>query len=450
MPSPAAKSSSRPKWVAQARASATLVGYFAIPIGVLLLSPWWLLLGIVAVLAILIATTRAGRQVWSVTRIGIATIPQRLGSSSVVVVGIAGVVAVLVAMLSMAQGFAVTLKETGTDDTAIVMRAGAQTELNSVIDHDTATLVSQAPQVVHGPNGQAIASPELVVIAALPKKATGLDANVEVRGVGERAWDLRPRVKIVEGRRFKPGLRELIVGKGAREQFVGVEPGATLKLNGQIWTVVGEFDSNDSHNSELWGDTDIVGSTYRRGSSTTSVTVRLTSASAFDAFKAGLKTDPRLQVDVNTTRQYYNQQSDTLAQIIRVLGTTVGVIMAVGAVFGALNTMYAAVAVRTREIATLRAMGFRGTPVIVSVMIETLLLAFLGGSLGALVAWLVFNGYTASTLGANFSAVVFSFDVTPALLWNGLKWALTMGLLGGLLPALRAARMPVTVGLLEL
>jgi putative ABC transport system permease protein len=450
MPSPAAKSSSRPKWVAQARASATLVGYFAIPIGVLLLSPWWLLLGIVAVLAILIATTRAGRQVWSVTRIGIATIPQRLGSSSVVVVGIAGVVAVLVAMLSMAQGFAVTLKETGTDDTAIVMRAGAQTELNSVIDHDTATLVSQAPQVVHGPNGQAIASPELVVIAALPKKATGLDANVEVRGVGERAWDLRPRVKIVEGRRFKPGLRELIVGKGAREQFVGVEPGATLKLNGQIWTVVGEFDSNDSHNSELWGDTDIVGSTYRRGSSTTSVTVRLTSASAFDAFKAGLKTDPRLQVDVNTTRQYYNQQSDTLAQIIRVLGTTVGVIMAVGAVFGALNTMYAAVAVRTREIATLRAMGFRGTPVIVSVMIETLLLAFLGGSLGALVAWLVFNGYTASTLGANFSAVVFSFDVTPALLWNGLKWALTMGLLGGLLPALRAARMPVTVGLREL
>src|SRR6185437_3511820 len=242
-----------------------------------------------------IATTRAGRQVWSVTRIGIATIPQRLGSSSVVVVGIAGVVAVLVAMLSMAQGFAVTLKETGTDDTAIVMRAGSNTELNSVMDHDTATLVSQAPQVVHGPSGQPIASPELVVIAALPKKATGLDANVEVRGVGERAWDLRPRVKIVEGRRFKPGLRELIVGKGAREQFVGVEPGATLKLNGQIWTVVGEFDSNDSHNSELWGDTDIVGSTYRRGSSTTSVTVRLTSASAFDAFKAGLKTDPRLQ-----------------------------------------------------------------------------------------------------------------------------------------------------------
>ena len=449
MPSPVARPS-RPKWVAQARAAATLVAYLAIPVAVLLLSPWWLLLGILVLLAVLMVTTRAGQQVWSVTRIGIATIPQRLGSSSVVVVGIAGVVAVLVAMLSMAQGFAATLKETGTDDTAIVMRAGSQTELNSVIDHDTATLVSQAPQVLHGPNGQPIASPELVVIAALPKKATGLDANVEIRGVGERARDLRPRVKIIEGRRFKPGLRELLVGKGAREQFVGVEPGATLKLNGQVWTVVGAFDSNDSHNSELWGDTDIVGSTYRRGSSTTSVTVRLTSADAFDAFTAGLKSDPRLQVDVSTTRQYYNQQSDTLAQIIRILGTTVGVIMAVGAVFGALNTMYAAVAARTREIATLRAMGFRGTPVIVSVMIETLLLAFLGGALGALVAWLVFNGYTASTLGANFSAVVFSFDVSPALLWNGLKWALTMGLVGGLLPAMRAARMPVTVGLREL
>jgi putative ABC transport system permease protein len=440
----------RPTWLTQLRSIASLLGYFAVPVATLLLSPWWLLLGIVAVLIVLSATTRAGRQVWSVTRIGIATIPQRLGSSSVVVVGIAGVVAVLVALLSIAQGFSTTLKETGTDDTAIVMRAGSQTELNSVIDHDTATLVTQAPQVLHGPNGQPIASPELVVIAALPKKATGLDANVEIRGVGERAWDLRPQVKIIHGRRFKPGLRELIVGKGAREQFVGVDPGATLKLNGQVWTVVGEFDSSDSHNSELWGDTDIVGSTYRRGSSTTSVTVRLTETSAFDGFKAGLQADPRLQVDVSTTRQYYNQQSETLALIIRILGTTVGCIMAVGAVFGALNTMYAAVAARTREIATLRAMGFRGTPVVVSVMIETLLLAFLGGTLGAVVAWLVFNGYTASTLGANFSAVVFSFDVSPGLLWNGLKWALTMGLLGGLFPAMRASRMPVTTGLREL
>jgi len=434
----------------QLRSAAMLIGYFVVPVAVLLLSPWWALLLIVAGLAVLIATTRAGQQVWSVTRIGISTIPQRLGSSSVVVVGIAGVVAVLVALLAMAQGFAVTLQQTGSDDTAIVMRAGSQTEINSVIDHDTATLVSQAPQVARTAAGLPIASPELVVIAALPKKSTGLDANVEVRGVGERAWDLRPRVKMISGRRFKPGLRELIAGKDAREEFAGVAPGATLKLNGQLWDVVGTFDSGDAHNSELWGDTDIVGSTYRRGSSTTSVTVRLAQASAFDAFKAGLQADPRLQVDVSTTRQYYNAQSQTLAQIIRILGTTVGIIMAVGAVFGALNTMYAAVAARTREIATLRAMGFRGTPVVVSVMMETLLLALLGGALGAAIAWLVFNNYTASTLGANFSAVVFSFDVSPALLWYGLRWALTMGLVGGMFPAMRAARMPVTAGLREL
>ncbi len=427
-----------------------LVGYFAIPIAVLLFSPWWLLLAIIVLVAVLIAATRTGRQVWSVTQIGIATIPQRLGSSSVVVVGIAGVVAVLVALLAMAQGFASTLKVTGTDDTAIVMRAGSQSEVNSVIDHDTATLVAQATQVLHDSGGQPIASPELVVIAALPKKTTGLDANVEVRGVGERAWELRPKVQIVTGRKFTPGLRELIAGKDARQQFVGAEPGSTLKLNGQVWNIVGAFDSGDSHNSELWGDTDIVGSTFRRGSSTTSITVRLKEAAVFAAFKAGLLADPRLQVDVVTTRQYFNQQSEGLARIIRILGTTIGIIMAVGAIFGALNTMYASVAARSREIATLRAIGFRGTPVVVSVMLETLLLAFLGGSLGAVLAWLVFDNYTASTLGSNFTAVVFAFQVTPALLWGGLKWALTMGLIGGLFPALRAARQPVTAGLREL
>jgi putative ABC transport system permease protein len=288
------------------------------------------------------------------------------------------------------------------------------------------------------------------VVASLPKKATGIDANVEMRGVGARAWDLRPNVHITVGRKFRPGLRELIAGKDARRQFAGIEPGSTVKLNDQVWTVVGGFDSGDSHNSELWGDTDIIGSAYRRGSSTSSVTVRLTTPQAFDAFKAALQADKRVQVDVSTTRSYYNSQSETISTIIRILGTVVGVIMAIGAVFGALNSMYAAVATRTREIATLRAMGFRGTPVVVSVMIETLLLALLGGALGAGLAWAIFDNYTASTLGSNFSQVVFAFRVTPELLWDGLKWALTIGLVGGLFPALRAARQPVTVGLREL
>ncbi|MGH8139659.1 MAG: ABC transporter permease [Steroidobacteraceae bacterium] len=421
-----------------------------LPIVVLIVLPWWMLPVGAALLAGWMALTRVGQQTWSVTKVGIATIPQRLGSSSVVVVGIAGVVGVLVALLAMAAGFQATLRQTGSADTAIVIRAGAQTELNSVLDHDQATLISQQPQVLKNAQGQPIASPELVVVASLPKKSNGLDANVEIRGIGERAWDLRPKVKLIAGRKFGLGLRELIVGKGALAQFSGVEIGSSLKLNGQVWNVVGEFDSGDANNSELWGDTTVVGSTYRRGSSTTSVTVRLTDAAAFDAFKAGLASDPRIRVDVSTTRDYYNQQSENLARLIRILGTTVGIIMAIGAVFGALNTMYAAVATRTREIATLRAIGFRGVPVVVSVLLETLLLAVLGGALGAAIAWVLFDDYTASTLGNNFSQVVFDFKVSPQLLWSGLKWALAIGLVGGLFPAIRAARMPVTAGLREL
>lgn len=427
-----------------------MIGAVAVPVGLLTIAPWWGLVIMVLLLALWLALTRAGQQSWSVTRVGIATIPQRLGSSSVVIVGIAGVVGVLVALLAMAAGFESTLRETGTDDTVIVVRAGAQAEINSVVDHDTAVVVTQAKQVLRNASGQPIASPELVVVASLPKKSDGLDANVEIRGIGERAWELRPQVKIIAGRKFKPGLRELIAGKGAVEQFRNLEVGSRLKLSGQLWTVVGEFDSGDSHDSEIWGDTDIVASTYRRGSSTTSVNMKLTDRNQFEALKAALTTDPRIKVDVSTTRDYYNRQSENITQAIRILGITVGIIMAVGAVFGALNTMYAAVAARAREIATLRAIGFRGLPVIVSVLVETMLLATLGGALGAGIAWAIFDNYTASTLGSNFSQVVFAFSVTPELLWSGLKWALAIGFVGGLFPAVRAARVPVTAGLREL
>ena len=412
--------------------------------------PGWTLPALLLPLAAWLFGTRTGRQAWSATQVGISTIPQRLGSSSVVVVGIAGVVGVLVALLAMAAGFAATLRQSGSDDTAIVLRAGAQTELNSVLGHDTVVLVSQQPQVRQTAAGQPIASSELVVVAALPKRSTGLDANVELRGVGERAWELRPKLRMLAGRRFNPGLRELIVGKRAQEQFAGVAVGSTLKLNGQSWQVVGEFEVGDATDSDLWGDVDVVGPTYRRGGSSTSVTVQLTDASAFAAFKAALATDPRLKVDVKTTRDYFSEQSAQLTKLITGLGTAIGLIMAIGAVFGALNSMYAAVAARTREIATLRAVGFRAVPVVVSVMLETMLLATLGGLIGAAIAWLLFDNYTASTLGANFTQIVFAFQVSPELLWRGLKWALAMGLLGGLFPALRAARMSVTEGLREL
>ncbi|MCE5234224.1 MAG: ABC transporter permease [Mizugakiibacter sp.] len=419
-------------------------------VAALALMPWWALLALALAFVAWMVFSRRGSQAWSVTWVGLSTLPQRLGSSSVVVVGIAGVVGVLVALLAMGEGFQATLKQTGSDDTAIVMRAGAQAELNSVLDHDSATLIAQAPGVLKDKDGRPIASPELVVVASLPKKSSGLDANVEIRGVGPGAWALRPQVKIVAGRAFNRGLREMIAGKGAREQFAGLDIGSTLRLNNQTWTVVGAFDSGDAHDSELWADADVVAATYRRGSSVTSVTARLTGAGAFDAFKAALASDPRLKVDAQTTRAYYTAQSAGLAKLIRILGTTVGAIMAIGAIFGALNTMYAAVSARAREIATLRAIGFRGLPVVVSVLLETMLLALAGGVLGAAIAWLIFDNYTVSTLGANFSQVVFGFKVSPALLWNGLKWALAMGFVGGLFPALRAARLPVSAALREL
>ncbi|MCW8809137.1 MAG: ABC transporter permease [Rhodanobacter sp.] len=408
--------------------------------------------GVLLVLLVLwLAFTRRGRQTLSVTNVGISTLGQRIGASSVIVIGIAGVVGVLVAMLAMGDGFQATLQQTGSNDTAIVLRGGSNAELNSVLERDNLSVIAEAPGVARGPDGKPLASAEISVVANLPKKSDPTaDANVQIRGVGDQAWALRPNVKIVQGRRFKPGLRELVVGQGAMRQFVGLEVGRQLRLAGQQWTVVGEFVANDSHDSELWGDTQTVAAAYRRGSSAQSVTVRLTSPKAFDTFKAALLADPRLKVDVSTTREYYTKQSERLTKVIRIVGITVGVIMAIGAVFGALNTMFAAIAARSREIATLRAIGFRGLPVVVSVLLETMLLALLGGVLGGLVTWLIFNGYTASTLGSNFSQVVFQFKVSPALLWTGIKWAMAIGFVGGLFPAVRAARLPVSTALREL
>jgi putative ABC transport system permease protein len=431
-------------------------GWIVLPVGLagalialLVLLPWWAPAALVVLLAGWLILTRPGHQAWSVTLVGMSTVPQRLGAASVVVIGIAGVVGVLVALLAMAQGFQATLQETGSRDTAIVLRSGSQTEINSALDHAATVIIGNEPQVMRDRQGRPLASPELVVIASIPKKGTGLDANVQVRGIGEAAWALRPDVRIIAGRRFTPGLRELIVGKTAAREFEDTALGSKIDLGGQPWTVVGIFDSGDAHDSELWGDAAVIASAYRRGDGRNSVTVRLERPQLLSAFKAALASDPRFKVDAMTTVDYYSRQSEILTRAIRILGTTVAIIMAIGAVFGALNTMYAAVAARTREIATLRAMGFRGGPVVVSVLLETLLLAIAGGIAGAAIAWAVFDHYTASTL-SNFSQVVFEFRVTPALLAAGLKWALAIGFVGGLFPAVRAARMPVTEGLREL
>lgn len=421
-----------------------------IPVALLIWSPWWVLLSIAVVLAAWIGFTRPGRQTWSVARLGIATIPQRLGSSTVVVVGIAGVVGVLVALLAMGAGFEKTLKQTGTDDTVIVLHTDAQSEATSVLDNETVSVISQATQVLKNNEGQPIVSPEQLVVASLPKKNTRLDAIVAMRGVGGHIWELWPHIRITAGRKFQPGLRELIVGKGAHEEFAGLNVGSTVTFDSQSWTIVGIFDSGDAHSSEIWGDTQVVGSSYRHGAGVNSLTLRLTDGQAFESLKSTLQIDPRLKVDVQTTRQYYGRQSEFIARIIGIVGMTIGAIMAVGAVFGALNTTYTAIADRTREIATLRAIGFHGGPVVISVLLETMALAIVGGTIGAAVTWAIFDNFTASTVGANSSQVVFAFNVSPDLLWNGLKWALAIGFVGGLLPAIRVVHLPIVDGLREL
>lgn len=408
--------------------------------------PWFGVLAVAAVLAAWLLLSRRGQQTLAVASVGVSSLPQRWGASSVIVVGIAGVVGVLVAMLAMGEGFEATLNRTGNESTAIILRGGSQAETNSVITRDQVPLIGQLDGIARSRDGRPLASPELSQVVSLVTRADGTDANAQLRGVGAMAWELRPQVRIVEGRRFEPGRRELVVGRGAREQYVGLEVGRTLELANQPWTVVGVFESGDSHESELWADAEVLGPTYQR-TAFQSVTVKLDGKRGLARLKAAMAADPRLKLDVETTRHYYNKQSAGLTRVIQILGTVVGAIMAVGAVFGALNTMYAAVAARAREIATLRAIGFRGLPVVVAVMLETMLLALLGGLIGALLAWLVFNGYTASTLSGNFSQVVFQFQVGPELVWTGLKWALGIGLVGGLFPALRAARLPVTEAL---
>lgn len=412
--------------------------------------PWTGVAALLVVLALWLILSHDGQRVGSITALAMSTLPQRWGGASVVMVSIAGLVGVLVSLLAMGQGYESTFRATGSDDTAIVLQSGALNESTSNLDQQSVAQAEEKPQLTRDAQGQPLASPELVLATSLRKKGSGQDASVMIRGVGPNVWAVRTRVVVTAGRRFQTGLRELVVGKDAAREFADSRVGSTLSINGQPWRVVGEFESGDAHDSELWGDVKVVGDTFHRGSSVQSVTVRLSSASAFAAFNTALANDPQLQTEAYTTLQYYADQSNDLTGVIRILGLVVAGIMSIGAIAGALNSMYTAVSERTREIATLRAIGFRGEPVVISVMIETMLLALAGGCGGALIAWLLFDHFTASTMGPNYSAVVFRFQVTPELMGVGLRWALVVGFLGGLFPALRAVRIPVTDGLREL
>ena len=415
--------------------------------------PWQGALVLAGVFAAWLGLTRSGRRALSVAWVGISTLRQRLGSSAVIVVGIAGVVGVLVAMLAMAEGYAETLRKTGSVDTAIVLRGASAAEVMSGLDRDSVLQIAQTAGIARDAKGEPLASPEIVVAANLPLKDGIADdeGSVQLRGVGDQAWSVRPQVRIVDGRRFTPGLRELIVGRGAAKQFAGLVPGHEIRLGSQKWTVAGVFASGDALESEIWGDANVVAETYERGSSRNSVTVRLADAQTFAPFKAALDANPQLKIEASTTLDYFSKQSEGTSKVIRIIGIIVGAIMAIGAMFGALNTMFAAVAARAREIATLRAIGFAGLPVVVAILLETMLLALAGGVLGGVVAWLLFNGYGASTMAAgSVGKLSFELHVTAGVLWEGLKWALAIGLIGGIFPAVRAATMPVTAALREL
>lgn len=390
-------------------------------------------------------------QTLAVTALNLRTIPQRLGSSGVAIIGIAGVVVVFVSVLSIAAGFSAAMEGAGSPSRALVMRTGADSEMTSGIGGDSATIIKQAPGLRR--DGQtALASAELFVIIDLPKKSTGTAANVPMRGVEPTVFQVRDEAKIVEGRQFTFGTNEVIVGRGARGQFAGLEVGNTVQSGKATWQVVGVFSAGGGvAETEIWVDSRVLQGVYNRGNSYQTVLARLDSADSFDTFRDWLTTNPQLNVQVRRETEYYAAQSRNLSNLIRGVGFGIAGLMGLGAIFGALLTMYTAVSTRSREIATLRALGFNSTSVVVSVLVESMALGAIGGLIGGLSAYFAFNGYQTSTMNfQTFSQVAFAFLVTPALLATGLFYALIIGLIGGLLPAIRAARLPIPSALREL
>lgn len=385
-------------------------------------------------------------QMREIVAMNLRSIPDRLAPSLVIVVGIAGVVAVMVALLSMSTGLSATLGATGRDDQVVITRGGSNGELSSFLSVASATLLRQDRAITRGADGQPLASNELIVITEVPRPGQTTGANVTLRGVSPVGFALRPDFRVTRGRRFRPGVQELMVGAGAAQQFEGLEVGRTLRFRGSTWTVVGHFSSGDAYDSELWTDVGTLQGAWDR-SGVSSVLAQVGAASRIESMKARLTADPQLDVDVRSQRDFFSGQSSQLNATIGILAAIVAVIMAIGATFGALNTMYSAVSARTREIGTLRALGFGAAPVVASVMAEALLLSLAGGVLGAAIAYAAFNGYAVSTLGGGFTQVAFEFAVTPALVLLGVGLALGIGFIGGLAPGIRAARIPVTEAL---
>jgi putative ABC transport system permease protein len=394
---------------------------------------------------------RTLRQIVAVTWLNVLNLPKRIATSVVAIVGVMAVVLVFAAVLSMAKGFERTMVAAGSDDTAIVLRTGATSEINSGLSYEQTQIIANAPGVAR--NGdQPLVSAELYVIISLQRQGSDVDANVPLRGVQAGAFDVRDNVKLVEGRMFETGKNEMIVGRAAQREMQGLELGDTVRIARANWSVVGVFDAGGSvSESEIWTDDRVLQGAYNRGNSYQSVRVRLDGPGSIEKLKQSLEDDPRIDADVTTEKDYYSTQAEQLASFIRALGYPITVLMAIGAIFGALNSMYSSVSSRGKEIATLRALGFGPFAVLFSTIVESTLLALVGGLVGAALAYLAFNGLSVSTLnGSSFSQVVFDFAVTPDLIGQGIVAALIIGLVGGFLPAIRAARLPVAQALREL
>jgi putative ABC transport system permease protein len=389
-------------------------------------------------------------QIAALTSFNLRTLSQRLGSLASMVFGIAGVVGVFIGVFSIAEGFRRTMTISGKSDTALVMRSGSDTEMSSIMNRDEARVIADVEGVART-NGVALASSELFVIINLPKRSTNTDANVPLRGIEPPAFDVRGDVEIVEGRRFEWGKTEVIAGQGAAAEFKGLEIGSAIPVGREKWQVVGIFTANGGiAESEIWTDAGVLAPAYRRGNTLQAVYARLDSPDRFQEFKDRLTSDPRLNVKVERQTDYYADQSTAITRLITTVGFPIAALMGIGAVFGALNTMYSAVSSRTREIATLRALGFGSGPIVTSVLLEALLLAMVGGLIGAGLAYVAFDGFRAATMNwQSFSQVTFAFEVTPRLLGRGIFYAVAIGLVGGLLPAVRAARLPISAALRE-
>lgn len=394
---------------------------------------------------------KALNQIVAITALNLRNLPQRLGSSAVAVVGVAAVVLVFAAVLSMAKGFERTMVSAGSDDTAIVMQSGSTSELTSGLSNEQTLIIGEAPGVLKDGDSP-IMSAELYVIVDIRKKKTDAEANVPFRGVQSGAFDVRKDVNIVEGRMFEAGKNEILAGRAAQNEFAGLDTGATIRFGQSVWTIVGVFEAAGGvSESELWTDVRVLQDVYRRGNSFQSVRVKLQSEDSLAELDSALEEDPRINVDTVSEREYYAAQAAPMAQFIRIIGYPLTILMSIGAIFGALNSMYSSVSVRGKEIATLRALGFGPFPVLISTMVESTLLALAGGVLGGVIAFFAFNGLQVSTLNsASFSQVVFDFAVTGELLIDGLYAALIIGIVGGFFPAVRAARLPVAQALREL